>query len=226
MNEEIFREAFNASVRYLSYRQRTEDEVVKYLKKRDYIEEIILKVINRLREVNYIDDNKYAINYINTSIAKQNRGIDLIRKELLDKGIKERIVSTHLYLYPLEKELEFATSIATNYVLSRKEYPLNQLKNKIYIKLHRKGFSEDSIKAALKNLDQDKEVGKIIEEQQNQYEIDAISLAKKYYEKYSKKETNIYKIKEKIYGQLMRRGYDYQLSSKVVKDIIEEGNIE
>ena len=36
MEHEVFQEAFNISVKYLSYRQRTENEVIEYLKKRGY----------------------------------------------------------------------------------------------------------------------------------------------------------------------------------------------
>lgn len=219
MDQDLFREAFNISVKYLSYRQRTEEEVLNYLKKRDYTQEVMFKVIDRLREVNYIDDNKYAVNYINTAMIKQNKGIDLIKKELLEKGIKEKIISTHLYLYPIKKELEFAKNIAINYFFAKKECPLNQLKNKIYTKLLIRGFSKESIKAALQNLDQDREINTIIEEQQERYQMDATALAKKYYEKYSKKENNEYKIKEKIYGQLIRKGYDYDLSKRIVEII-------
>lgn len=221
MEHEVFQEAFNISVKYLSYRQRTENEVIEYLKKRGYKKTVIFEVLNRLREVNYIDDNKYAINYLNSAIAKQNKGIDLVRRELLKKGVDDEIVLKHMHLFSIEKEMDYAINIAINYFLVKKDYPPNQIKEKIYNRLLRKGFSNESIKVALFNLDKNEKVRSIIEEQQEQYKKQIINLSKKYYEKYSKNGTNKYKLKEKIFAQLMRKGYDYYLIESVIEKIME-----
>lgn len=73
MNNSRYNEAFNQSVRYLSYKSRSEREIIDYLKEKDYDDEIIIKVIQRLKEIQYIDDDQFTIHYVNSAIINKKK---------------------------------------------------------------------------------------------------------------------------------------------------------
>jgi regulatory protein len=52
--------AYDRAVRFLSYRSRSEAEVTRYLRDKDYTEEVIEDTVNRLLEQGYLNDEEFA----------------------------------------------------------------------------------------------------------------------------------------------------------------------
>jgi len=217
---EEYKIAFNLSLRYLTYKPRSEKEVVDYLIKKDFPKSVINKVIVKLKDINYIDDVNFTKNFISNSVINACKGRNLIISELINKGIRDEIINQYLYLYSFDNEKEIATKIAKKYFLSNQALPIRNIKDKLYNRLMRKGFSHDSIYKAFNYLENDTDIQYIISQQEDVYETQAYELAQKYYLKYSQKEENFFKLKQKIYYQLIRKGFDYSLSNKVVENII------
>lgn len=124
----------------------------------------------------------------------------------------------YLPLYTIEVESDLAIEIAQKYFYTKKEQPLNMTKTKLYNKLIRKGFSGESIRLALNELDNNEEILKEIEQQENNYRMEIINLTEKYKNKYFAKENNMMKIKNKIYLLLVRKGFD----RKIINDILDK----
>ena len=57
-------ESYYKSLKYLTFKMRTKKEIITYLKKDNYSENIINKTINRLEKEGYIDEKKYIEYYI------------------------------------------------------------------------------------------------------------------------------------------------------------------
>lgn len=218
---EEYKTAFNLSLRYLSYKDRSEKEIIDYLSKKNYVDSIINKVIDKLKDMEYLNDSKFTKKFVCNIIEQQSKGRNLIKKELIDKGISDEIIAKHLCLYSIGEEITIAKEIAKKYFFSNQISPIRQVKNKLYNRLMRKGFSNDAICKALSYLDCDAEVQSIILQQEEAYEIQAYELTKKYYIKYSKKECDVFKLKQKIYAQLIRRGYDYNLCNRIIEKTIK-----
>ncbi len=78
------------AIKYLSFRPRTVWEMRKYLIEKEQKPEDIQTIIQELLELGYLDDEKYAQEYILYGRTK-NRGQIRIVKELNDKGIGSAI---------------------------------------------------------------------------------------------------------------------------------------
>ncbi len=221
MDGSQYSKALNVAIRYLSYRSRTEYEMKKYLKGKSFDLDIITRVIDRLKEIGYINDKEFISNYINYTLAQGKKGIKLLELELTKKGISPDKIKKYIHLFEKEDEINFAIKLANDYFIKKKEEPLQKIKFNLYNNLKRKGFTEDSIKAAMRHLDQDKKIRDIIKLQRDTHIKSATKLAKNYYKKQLKKETNDYILKNKVKAYLSRRGYDYSIVTDVLNNLTD-----
>ena len=85
----------------------------------------------------------------------------------------------------------------------------SQGKNKIKYNLKRKGICDELINAELSNID-------------NEESRDgAVILAEKKYRELQRRESDKYKISQKLYRFLISKGYNYDLASQVMKEVIK-----
>lgn len=113
-----------------------------------YPKECIDEIISYVKGYNYIDDSRYARNYIGMNSSVKSRQI--IRNKLLEKGISKEIIDEQIRLYYEEDELNagmeenllkklLQKKLKGNYDISYEE------RQKIYASLYRKGFSINQI---------------------------------------------------------------------------------
>lgn len=86
-NEEQFHKALNYSFLILSQSGRSKKELEERLKRKGFFSEIIQKVTDRLEELNYLNDVRYAENFIETRLRRRPCGKKFLREELKEKGI-------------------------------------------------------------------------------------------------------------------------------------------
>lgn len=114
----------------------------------DYPENIVEDVINRLLKLNYLNDERYAFNYVKYSIKVKS--IKRIKNELLVKGVSKDYIEKAFS----ELEEEDEDFCDRQMELLKKEFAKKnfdfekgdkQELNKIYASLLRKGFRYDDI---------------------------------------------------------------------------------
>ena len=93
MATESFDELYNRALRFLSYRPRSEQEVIKNLLKKKAPEDIISKIISKLKENNFINDEEFVKWWAEQRIELKPRSLRLIKIELRQKGISEEIIT-------------------------------------------------------------------------------------------------------------------------------------
>ena len=143
----IFCKARDRALKYLSFKARTEYEVIKKLQEYDYSEEIIFRVLEILKKYNYIDDELFSKSYIKDRVHLKGYGKFKIKYELQERGIHESIIEECLSNAPLS-ELENAIK----YISKKTKNPSDQKeRNRIYNALLRRGFSYEIIKQAFDN---------------------------------------------------------------------------
>lgn len=86
--------ALQKAINFLSYRPRSEDEVRKNLKKKDFEEHVITKVMERLLRNGLVDDQKFAKLWVENRSEFRPRGSRVLRMELREKGIHEEIIES------------------------------------------------------------------------------------------------------------------------------------
>jgi len=146
---------YNLALRFLSYRPRSEKEVrdkLKALMKRyDGVETTIEKIISKLKEQRFINDEEFAMGWITQRSTFKPRGIRLIKLELKHKGIADDLIDRliHNSEFIIQNDLEQAKRLVEKRLLRYRGLD----KQKIYEKLGRflasKGFDWDTIKKAI-----------------------------------------------------------------------------
>lgn len=142
---------------YLRFRMRTEKEMLTYLSEKavqyGYTNLIVDRVVKDLREMGYIDDQKFVESYILSHQNAKQKGQFLLRSELLRKGVNEAIIDSYFEKNPLN-EHQLATQALkkrwSRYVL------LDRLKRlqKAHDFLRRKGFSYDVVKKTIEEMEE------------------------------------------------------------------------
>jgi regulatory protein len=84
-------EWFHRAVRYLARFDRTAAQVERFLTSKGASSTQIKQVINRLSDLRYLDDRAYATRWVETTVARQPRGREGLKSELLTRGLSEAL---------------------------------------------------------------------------------------------------------------------------------------
>lgn len=84
--------ALDAAIRLLTARPRSVREITDRLRQKTYDDETINRVIEKLRDWRYIDDEAFARYWVENRDTNRPRGRRLLEQELRQKGIDREIV--------------------------------------------------------------------------------------------------------------------------------------
>ncbi|GAB4468218.1 MAG: RecX family transcriptional regulator [Anaerolineae bacterium] len=88
--------AHERALHYLSYRQRSTAELRRYLLGKEFSEQAVETVIERLERAGLLDDAAFARLWIESRLQANPRGERALRHELRQKGIPETIIRAAL----------------------------------------------------------------------------------------------------------------------------------
>src|SRR5699024_5925373 len=74
MEKDSMQKAYNMVIHYLSYRMRTEKEIVDYLVKKEVSEMHIASTMEKLTQNKLIDDREFANSFVRTRISTSDKG--------------------------------------------------------------------------------------------------------------------------------------------------------
>lgn len=141
LEDTIYRRAKQKALAILKFMDRSESELVAKLKMAHYTEEIVNRTIEYVRSYHYIDDERYATNYIVS--RKDTKSRKQIQMELLHKGISKEVIENIFPKNPdndkeaLKKAIRKKTDDIENLSMEQKQ--------KLFTSLYRKGFSYEDI---------------------------------------------------------------------------------
>ena len=146
-------EIYALALRALMRRAYSVHDMREYLLRRAEDEDHVGTVIARLRELKYLDDARYALDYARQHAQARRQGRFRITRELRGKGIPDRHIEAAV-------ETVFAETDEAALVRARLKRRLAHVRgalgrNKIaslYGSLLRAGFSSDVIRAELKGI--------------------------------------------------------------------------
>jgi regulatory protein len=147
--QDDIRKAYNRAIHYLAKRMRAEKEINDYLVSKEIDEPIINEILHRLSAQKYINDEEFALAYVRTQANTTDKGPNVIKMELKEKGIAEGILIQALKEYPMEQQIEKATKISVKFYTKNVKESLKILKQKLEHLLLRKGYSFDVINIAV-----------------------------------------------------------------------------
>lgn len=141
----------NRALRFLSFRPRSEKEIIDYLKKKQVDSNTSQKVILKLKESNFLNDVEFAKWWIEQRTLIKPRAWRIIKIELKQKGISSEIIEELNINSESEEENDLTMAIK----LTQKRLPRykNLSRQDLYQKLGKylayKGFDWETVKRSI-----------------------------------------------------------------------------
>ncbi len=110
--------------------------------------EVIEKVIRRLDELNYLNDEEYAKAYVSDRVKFRPKGKFLLKRELTKKGVEKELIQKTLDGMEID-EVVLATEVLERVQKKWAKFPIMEQRNKAYRYLAARGFNGDSIYKAV-----------------------------------------------------------------------------
>lgn len=152
---EEYIKARTRAIKYILYKMRSSSEVYNKLIELGFPEKEVVKVIEDLINLDYINDEEYVKKFIESNKKTKKFSKKMLKLKLKNKGISEEIVEKYL------NELNFSDIDAIIKVLDKKKF-LKTIdfdeRNKIKLYCVRKGFSINDVNKAIKLYEKGEEV--------------------------------------------------------------------
>ena len=147
-------EEINAKIRkYCAYQDRAKKEVVQKLKLLGATEKEITDILPILQDEAFIDDDRFARNYIRSKMNLKQWGKQKIKSQLVMKGIASDIITKYLSDIPDEQYEDLLDETIRKW---KKTHNISEQK---YVKLYRhllsKGYENSVIISKLKMYDRE-----------------------------------------------------------------------
>jgi len=143
--------ANNYAIKLLSYRWRSEKEIIDKMKEKGYEIDMIDSTIDYLYRQNLLNDKRFAETLARDKINLNKWGSYRIKQDLYMKGISKDIIDEVLEEY-CDDEYERAMKLAKKKITSYKKDDKNAIYRKLGGFLQRKGYSYDCVSRILKEL--------------------------------------------------------------------------
>lgn len=141
----------NSAIRFISYRQRSVQEVEARLRKKYgalLTDELLELLLQRLAEFNLLNDADFAAEYIHSKM-RMGKGPLIIGRELSLKGVDKAIIEARLQQVDFDEWLVNATLKLSKRIAAIRRKPAKQQKQAAYAYLYGRGYPADIIRAAI-----------------------------------------------------------------------------
>lgn len=146
-------EAEKIALNYLSYKPRSINEVKKKLFSKKIAYSVIDLTIEKMKKYGYLDDEKYARDWIEERIRTRGFSPSKIKSELFLKGISKEIIENNLSeIYTPELEIKTAKRIAKKQMRKYKNLDEKVIKRRIINFLLRRGYNYSVIESILSEV--------------------------------------------------------------------------
>lgn len=143
--------AFNRTLHYLSFRARSEAELLTYLSEKGYSDSVSQIVMERLKAEGLISDKRFASDWIDNRVSFRPRSQFHLRAELRRKGIQDEIIDSALQradLDDLALAMEAGKKLARRYLGSNWQ----DFRKKMIPALGRRGFDYETANSVTRQL--------------------------------------------------------------------------
>jgi regulatory protein len=142
---------YAAALCALTRRAHSIHELKQYLHRRAEDDALIPPLIARLRELSYLDDARYALNFARAHAQSRRQGRFRIARELRNRGVPDQHIEAALEAVFAETDEASLVRAQIKRRLSSKRGPLDQKKiASLYRSLLRSGFSSEIIRSEMR----------------------------------------------------------------------------
>jgi regulatory protein len=207
--QDDIRKAYNSALHYLSHRMRSEGEVREYLSKKEVPDPIIQEAVNRLYKYKFLDDVDFAKAFVRTQMNTTDKGPEIVKIGLKEKGINVKILEDAMLEYPFELQVEKAERLASKFALKNKKDSSRILKQKLEQFLIRKGYPFSVIQLVM----EESVTEKVVEEELDALRFQGEKLQRKYYKLAG------FEYKQKIKQGLYNKGFSIDLINQYLEGL-------
>lgn len=149
-NDEI-ESAYTGTLNLLSRRARSSKELERYMQGKGYAAETIARVLARLKEDGFLNDERFAQDWIANRSAFRPRSKSLLRQELRLKGVDKDLIEESLNNADLD---EYGLSLQLGRKMLRRYLNLNKdiFKLRLGNALRRRGFDYETASKTVETL--------------------------------------------------------------------------
>lgn len=141
-----YKQALSSAFMTLSRSAKSEKQLRDALLKKEFESFCVDAVIERLKELNYIDDLRFTKSFVENSSSS---GINAIRFKLKSKGVSDEIINSVLENVKDDDQIVRAVEIIKKQLPKYSKYETFEQKRKLNDFLYRKGYQWDVIKSAI-----------------------------------------------------------------------------
>lgn len=201
-------DAYNKTLKYITKKIKSKKEVEKYLDSFKLNSNEKKEILDKLINLNLINDRLYCKAFINDKINIFKYGVDKIEMQLKEKGIDYKIIQEELLNIDYDiVNLNLETKIKRK-IKNNTKYNNFELRQRLTMQFKKEGYEKEKINEYIdKYIDNDDEIIK------NQFD----KLYYKYENKYDKK-IFLSKLKQKLY----QKGFSSEVVNKLIQEKTEE----
>lgn len=221
-DEEQKKKALSQALTYLSYADRSEGELREYLTRKEYPLNIIEDALDRLKKVQYIQDERVAKQIVQ---AKQRVGKS--KKYILEKlkqkkiGKIETVEAIEQHYNKVQEQANIKNLVEKYLNVLARKYSAEEIKQKIAQKLYGQGYEWESFSSVIETVIREKwdlieEYAEDVAQNKKEELYKEIQKLNRKYSSLSKQE-KIMKIKQSLH----RKGYPRNSIEEMIQELKE-----
>jgi len=152
IKENEFQKILEKVLRFLSYRPRSQKEILGFLVKKQTGEETEKMVMGKLKDLGMVNDLEFAKWWVEQRKTFRPTGKRLLVTELQQKGISKEIIEQVLAERDYPEELETASQLVEKRKRKWENLPPDKLKKKAFEFLMQRGFDYEVVKEVVAKL--------------------------------------------------------------------------
>lgn len=145
----------DAALKYLTTKARTVREMELYLDKREYGEYEVYQVVERLKELGYLNDEAYACDFVRTRLATRPISRAKLKEQLYAHKLSPDAIDAAISGVSDEEEQKNAAAVAEKYMRIFCELPQEQKRKRLLQRLCARGYGYDTVRACMAGLTAD-----------------------------------------------------------------------
>ena len=150
LDQDNHEKALQQALHFIAYQPRSISEVRKKLEKSEFDSLTVDSVIIELEEKKYLDDERFALDWIESRSVSKPRSQKFYSMELRRKGVSDETINKVVRNAPPDEEL--ALALGRKYIRRYSHLDDLEFKKKVQGVLARRAFSFEIIKATIEEL--------------------------------------------------------------------------
>ena len=148
MKKKVGNTPMDAALKYLTPKARTVREVERHLDSCNYGEYEVYQVVERLKELNLLNDENYAAEFVRSRLATRAVSRKKLYQQMLSHELPKDIIENALSGVPEETELSGATETAEKFLRQLSSYDEDERRERVLRRLLGRGYDYGIAKQA------------------------------------------------------------------------------